>query len=176
MMNGYHVPFDIRKNPSEFRSEIPGLSFNSERILPKCILIVDDDFRVAKSMSGFLHSLGYETFLATTGKKGLKVVEAYSVDGIVLDLEMPGMNGWTMLDELRWRHHSMPVVVMSDKADPRCVQNLLNEGAQGYLVKPFNLQSVERIFRRVFGTIPSSSNSKVVKRQQTIPYQVVNGL
>lgn len=48
------------------------------------------------------------------------------------------MNGWTMLDELRWQGYDVPVIVMSQEANQAKLRELLHEGAQDFLVKPFN--------------------------------------
>ncbi|HBP86175.1 MAG TPA: hypothetical protein DD706_00595, partial [Nitrospiraceae bacterium] len=73
----------------------------------------------------------------------------HTVDGILLDLHMPIMDGRTMLDELRWLGHQVPVLMMSGDADERVLRQLLQEGAQGFFVKPFHLDSLKQTCRKI---------------------------
>jgi CheY-like chemotaxis protein len=97
-----------------------------------------------------LGTWGYEVFLATNGQEGLDVLSKQVVDGILLDIHMPVMSGQTMLDELRWLGYQTPVVVMSDGLDVSTLRQLVQEGAQGFTVKPFSLPSLRKVCARVF--------------------------
>jgi DNA-binding response OmpR family regulator len=59
------------------------------------------------------------------------------------------MDGRTMLDELRWLGHQMPVLMMSGGSDERALRQLLQEGAQGFFLKPFHLNSLKNTIRQV---------------------------
>ena len=63
---------------------------------------------------------------------------------------MPTMDGRTMLDELRWAGYKLPVWVMSGGSDVQALRQLLDEGAQGFFVKPFRLQSLKESFDQTF--------------------------
>jgi CheY-like chemotaxis protein/predicted transcriptional regulator len=115
-----------------------------------CLLVVDDDPSVTGIISEALTELGYEVLVAGNGREGLNLVERRSVDGILLDMQMPVMDGRTMLDELRWLGHSMPVLMMSGGSDERVLRQLLREGAQGFFLKPFHLSSLKQACRQVF--------------------------
>jgi len=112
------------------------------------ILVVDDDEDCARFLTEAIGGWGFEVVATSTGREGLDVFHSMPIDGICLDLEMPVMNGWTMLDELRWLGSGDPVIVMSKEADYAKLQNFLMEGAQDYLVKPFNhLLLMQKTFR-----------------------------
>ena len=81
-------------------------------LLPS-ILIVDDDPSVLDMLHDALDLWGFDVFLAKNGREGLNVLARQKVDGILLDMDMPVMDGLTMLDELRWLGYPMPVVIMS---------------------------------------------------------------
>lgn len=102
------------------------------------ILIVDDEANSAQMVADAIAEWGFEPVTTSNGREGLDVFLTTSIDGILLDLEMPVMNGWTMLDELRWQGSEVPVIVMSNEANQVSLRKLLEEGAQDYLVKPFN--------------------------------------
>lgn len=112
------------------------------------ILIVDDDTDCARFLTEAIEAWGFEVVATSNGREGLDVFHSMPIDGICLDLEMPVMNGWTMLDELRWLGSGVPVIVMSKEADFAKLQNFLMEGAQDYLVKPLNrLLLLQKLFR-----------------------------
>ncbi|MEO6203512.1 MAG: response regulator, partial [Nitrospirales bacterium] len=69
---------------------------------------------------------------------------------ILLDIHMPVMNGRTMLDELRWLGYQIPVLAMSGGLDLPALRQLSTEGAQGFFLKPFNLQSLKQSCRQIF--------------------------
>ena len=117
----------------------------------KRILVVDDDKDIASILYDFLSSCGFKVVTALNGREGLSVLDKHSVDGVLLDLDMPIMDGRTMLDELRWLGYRMPVIVMSGGSNKQSLQSLLDEGAQGYLMKPFAFNQLEKILRQIFG-------------------------
>ena len=118
--------------------------------LRPCLLVVDDDPSVAGMLSEVLKEWGYEACVARNGREGLDVVNRRSIDGILLDMQMPVMDGRTMLDELRWLGHQMPVLMMSGGSDERALRQLLQEGAQGFFLKPFHLTSLKQICVQIF--------------------------
>lgn len=114
------------------------------------ILVVDDDASVRQMLLAALGRWGYDVFLAKNGQEGLQELNKQVVDGIMLDINMPVMSGQTMLDELRWLGYQTPVVVMSGGLDVPALRQLVKEGAQGFVVKPFSLPSLQKICTRVF--------------------------
>ncbi|MCA9422260.1 MAG: response regulator [Nitrospira sp.] len=102
------------------------------------ILVVDDAADSAPLVTKMMARRGFEVVSAPNGREGLHVLRTMSIAGILLDLEMPVMNGWTMLDELRWQGSTIPVIVMSHEGNQAKLRKFLEEGAQDYLVKPLN--------------------------------------
>lgn len=119
-------------------------------ILRPSILVVDDDPSVAQMLHDALETWGYDVFLAHNGREGLHVLTGQIVDGILLDIHMPVMDGPTMLDEMRWLGYQMPVVVMSGDLNGPALRQLVKEGAQGFMVKPFSLPSLRKLCAKVF--------------------------
>ncbi len=122
---------------------------------PLCILVVEDDRAVAEMLEAAFRTWGYEVLVAKNGQEGLDVVATQSVDGILLDMHMPIMDGRTMLDELRWMGYQLPVWMMSGGTDRQALLQLLHEGAQGFFIKPFQLQSLQQSCARIFLSIQS---------------------
>lgn len=102
------------------------------------ILVVDDEKEHARLIADAIAGCGFEVVTTSNGREGLNKLHSLPIDGIFLDLEMPVMNGWTMLDELRWQGSEVPVIVMSQEANQAKLRKLIEEGAQDYLVKPLN--------------------------------------
>lgn len=120
-------------------------------ILRNSILVVEDDLSVAGMLKDAFTSWGYDVVLASNGREGLHVLAKQSIDGILLDINMPVMGGRTMLDEMRWLGYQTPVVVMSGGLDVSTLRQLVKEGAQGFTVKPFSLPSLRKLCVMVFG-------------------------
>ncbi len=114
------------------------------------ILVVDDDASVARMLRDALDIWGYDVFLACNGLEGLHVLGGQIVEGILLDIQMPEMDGPTMLDELRWLGYQTPVVVMSGDLNGQTLRQLAKEGAQGFMIKPFSLPALHRLCVKIF--------------------------
>ena len=148
-------------HPSETHALTP--TINSRRqcsddalvsISPPTILIVDDDLAVAKLLKDALSIWGFKVVLASNGQEGLQVLASQNVDGILLDIHMPVMDGRTMLDEMRWSGYQMPVIVMSGGVDALTLNQLMEEGVQGFMSKPFALPSLRKLCMAVFDRLP----------------------
>ncbi len=109
------------------------------------ILIVDDVPAVTEQYSYDLQRLGeHETITATGGREALKVLEREPVDCVILDLEMPGMDGFDVLRELRTRGLEVPVVVYTGTGNfDRCVR-AVKLGAYGFIDKSEPMEKVVR--------------------------------
>jgi CheY-like chemotaxis protein len=118
-------------------------------LLP-AILVVDDDPSVLEMLHDALDFWGFDVFLAKNGHEGLKVLARQKVDGILLDMDMPLMNGLTMLNELRRLGYPMPVVIMSGALKKPDVSQLSKESAQGFMSKPFSLPFLRDVCMTIF--------------------------
>ena len=123
-----------------------------QKDVPLCILVVEDDPSVADMLEAALRTWGYGVWIARNGQEGLEVMTTQSIDGILLDMHMPIMDGRTMLDELRWMGYQVPVWVMSSGMDRHALQQFLREGAQGFFVKPLQLESLRQTCAQIFAS------------------------
>ena len=109
----------------------------------KTILIVEDDLSFATTLLNFCREKGFKGLVSLTGEEGLKLVERYPLNAIILDIHLPGIDGWTVLEYLKdnpsTRH--IPVHFMSAD-DP--VPEAFAKGAIGYLTKPVNREDLEK--------------------------------
>lgn len=105
------------------------------------ILIIDDETQIRKFLDIALRAQGYKTILAENGQKGLELLALQGADLIILDLGLPDLDGFDVLEELRtWS--KTPVIVLSVRADEVEKVKLLDAGANDYVTKPFSVQEL----------------------------------
>src|SRR2546428_9284009 len=102
------------------------------------ILVVEDDARLQRSLAQALREEGYAGDTADAGDDGLYKAENYSYDAIVLDVMLPRLDGWEVLERLR-RQQPTPVLMLTARDAHKDRVRGLDTGADDYLVKPFDL-------------------------------------
>ena len=116
------------------------------------VLIVDDDRRLTEPMHYQLESLGYTVVLAQDGVSGLRLTLSQKPDVIVLDIMLPGMDGWQVCQEIR-RFSQVPIIMLTALDSEIDRIRGLELGADDYLTKPFSFQElvahIRSILRRV---------------------------
>jgi two-component system cell cycle sensor histidine kinase/response regulator CckA len=113
------------------------------------VLIVDDEKIIRQTLSTMLSRLGYQTLVAEGGQEALDVLSSRSdkVDLVILDIVMEGMDGVETFRRIRMLPSPPHVLLMSGQAEQRSVENLLQDGARGFLSKPFTLRGLSRKVR-----------------------------
>jgi DNA-binding NtrC family response regulator len=101
------------------------------------ILVVDDDPDIREVLQDRLESLGYRVLGAATGREGLEILERQSPHLVLLDVEMPGMNGLEVLREIRRREHDITVVMITAFGTIERAVQAMKEGAYDFIPKPF---------------------------------------
>ena len=102
------------------------------------ILVVEDDLTVQKALRRLFESEDYSVELTTDGKAGLEAFQSSPPSAVVLDLRLPGLPGHDLCREIKKKAPTMPVVVLSAKADVADKVLLLELGADDYVTKPFS--------------------------------------
>ena len=106
------------------------------------ILIVDDDADILKLMQMRLNAAGYRTVLANNGMEALSAITIQHPNLVISDLKMPGMDGLALLDEIKQRDASLPVIMLTAHGSiPDAVQ-ATQRGTFGFLSKPFDSQEL----------------------------------
>lgn len=103
------------------------------------VLIVEDDASIAIGLRINLESEGYRVETAEDGEQGLMLARKDTPDLIILDVMLPRMNGFEVLDTLRREGHKMPIIVLSAKSGEMDKVTGLELGAEDYITKPFSL-------------------------------------
>jgi excisionase family DNA binding protein len=118
------------------------------------VLIVDDDERLREYVRVNLEMEGYTVHEAGSAEGGLTVLDELRPDLVLLDVMMPKVDGWEMLQLMHERHGvgSIPVVMFSGKVDEQAVGEAAERGAQGFIGKPFDPQELITQTRQLLPT------------------------
>ena len=113
---------------------------------PAHILIVDDDPRVRALESAVLHAHGFTSAECSSGLDALRAIDETCFDAVLLDIRMPGIDGWEVLRLLRERAYDAPVLIVSADAT---ADEATARGANGALGKPFTIAELVGTLRSV---------------------------
>ena len=102
------------------------------------IVIIDDDPELLKLMAMLMRRIDAETHTFYAGQDALTFLKTHTPDFIILDLMMPELDGFQVLDQIRTdsRMDEVPVLILSARADPVSIRRGLDEGADDYVTKP----------------------------------------
>lgn len=122
----------------------PGMSHRSAPSL----LVVDDDRKLCRLLGEYLGPLGYEVTARHTGPEGLEAARNGAYDAVILDLMLPGMDGWDVLRELR-KTSDVPVLMLTARGEEADRIVGLELGADDYLPKTFSTRELLARLRAV---------------------------
>ena len=108
----------------------------------KKILIVDDQQGIRLLLKEVFKNEGYETFLASNGAEAVQHIENSSLDCVLLDMKIPGMNGLEILKHIKELFATLPVVMMTGNSDMDLIRNAKELGASHFFTKPFDIFEV----------------------------------
>jgi DNA-binding response OmpR family regulator len=147
------------------------------------ILVIDDDPAVTSLLKRGLSYEGYAVETAQSGAEGLAIARDRPSDLVILDVMMPGLNGFEVLQRLRTADEQLPVLMLTARDTPANQVQGLESGADDYVVKPFTfevlLARVRSLLRRKQGDHPTglrfaelimdTGSHDVYRGQRTIP-------
>ena len=110
------------------------------------ILVVEDEEGILSLLEETLRIAGFDPITANSGAQALTLTRKESIDLVLLDINLPLLDGFQVLTKIRQTHPSMPVIMLTARQDKRDVIEGFNLGADDYVVKPF---SVEEVILRV---------------------------
>lgn len=120
--------------------------------MPKKILVVDDERHIVRLVQVTLERAGYEVAVAYDGRECLQNVTKEKPDLIVLDVMMPHMDGFEVLQNLKasTETDSIPVVMLTAKAQDQDIFRGWQQGVEWYQTKPFNPMELLTVIKRIF--------------------------
>ncbi len=125
------------------------------------ILVVEDEPDLLRTIAQVLREDGYAVDEAPDGQEGLYKATSWTYDAIVLDLLMPKLTGWEVLDKLR-KTHSTPVLILTARDGVNDRVRGLDGGADDYLAKPFHLVELKARLRSLIRRSVGVASSQIV--------------
>ncbi|MGC2264563.1 MAG: response regulator transcription factor, partial [Candidatus Acidiferrales bacterium] len=135
------------------------------------ILVVDDAPQVRRVMRATLTAEGYTIFEARDGSEALEIFRAKRPDIILLDVNMPGMNGLEACREIR-RNSDVPIIMLTVRNAERDKVLALDAGADDYVVKPFGMQELlARIRAALRRTSPQDKVPAILSKELSVDFE-----
>ena len=117
------------------------------------IMLVEDDKNLGLILKSYLTVKGYPTTLCFSGEEALKHFDRERIDFMIVDVMMPGLDGFTLVEKLKKRNIDIPTIFLTGKSSRADVSQGFKVGCDDYIVKPFSmaelLERVRAISRRV---------------------------
>src|SRR5215470_938706 len=121
----------------------------SERVAMARVLVVDDDIGIRTHLATYVRDLGHEVEVAKDAFEALAAMAARAYDVVISDVRMAGMDGLSLLREIRLRHPETGVILMTAYATVPDAVEAMRRGAFDYLVKPFSLAQAGFVLGRL---------------------------
>ncbi|MBI3744766.1 MAG: response regulator, partial [Chloroflexi bacterium] len=128
---------------------------NSSKAPKAFILEVDDDRDIRELVTRVLKADGYEVASASDGAQALSFIAVRKPDLVLLDMKMPGKSGSEVLKEIRFLHPGLPVILVTGVTDMEAASAALANGANGYLLKPFQRSELLRSIAETLASGPT---------------------
>jgi len=138
--------------------------FECNRVKKK-ILIVEDDERIARTISKGLDEMGFETEIAFGGKIALKLALSNSYDLIILDLNLPEINGYQVAERIRKESMKVPILMLTALGETDDKLEGFEKGADDYMVKPFDFRE---LLARINVLLRRASNTTDIPKKELI--------
>ncbi len=136
------------------------------------ILVVEDDPAVALALEVALKGEGYLPLLAATGDKGLEIGLAQAPDLLILDVRLPGIDGFELLRRLRAGGSKAPVIILTARDEEVDTILGLELGADDYMTKPFRVRElltrVKSHLRRAYGDLSDALGGRIIRADELL--------
>ena len=136
------------------------------------ILIVEDEHAVARGLEYALQQEGYSVTLARNGEEALEVAGQQAPDLIILDVRLPGIDGFEVLRRLRASGSKAPVLFLTARDDEVDKVIGLELGADDYLAKPFGLRElmsrIKALLRRAYGDLADAAGGRIIRHHDLL--------
>ncbi len=120
------------------------------------ILLVEDDTDLSETLQDWLMFQQHTVEAVFTGTEALEQMRFGAFDIVVLDWQLPGMNGIDVLRQYRTEGGKMPVLMLTGRTEAKEIQSLMDAGATDYMAKPFNLKELSARVEQIVGKSAAS--------------------
>ncbi|MDO9579279.1 MAG: response regulator transcription factor [Bacteroidales bacterium] len=125
----------------------------------KTILIIEDDISILRGLKDNLEYESYSVITETNGKNGLKIALDKRVDLLLLDIMLPGLNGYEIYRKVRNEKPGLPIIILTARGSEMDKVSGLDIGADDYITKPFSLPELLARIRAAFRRTEEESDS-----------------
>jgi DNA-binding response OmpR family regulator len=136
------------------------------------ILIVDDEYAVARGIQYALEQEGYQVSVAGSGEEALALAGELAPDLVVLDVRMPGIDGFETLRRLRAHGSKAPVLMLTARDEEMDRVIGLEMGADDYMTKPYGLREllsrIKALLRRAYGDLADATGGRLIRHRDLV--------
>jgi DNA-binding NtrC family response regulator len=131
----------------------------------KSILIIDDEENIRKYLERSLNKNGFETYTAQYGKEGINLLIQKHIDVVLLDLNLPDIDGLEVLKEIKKLDAQSVVIIITAYGDISSAVEAIKLGAFDYMTKPFDFEDIKIVINNAFKVIGLENHIKILERQ-----------
>jgi two-component system alkaline phosphatase synthesis response regulator PhoP len=144
----------------------------------KRILVIEDDHHIAEGLNLNLSLQGYDVGIALNGVAGIQMWQEWRPDLIILDIMLPGIDGLSILRNIRLEDEKIPILILSAKVETDYKVKGLAYGVDDYLTKPFSLEEfllrVDRLLKRASWSNPGGDLANNLSEDETTVFSFGN--
>ena len=134
------------------------------------ILIVDDDKNVRRYLGAVLAEAGYSPHTASSAKETMEKLETISIDLMILDIMMPGMDGYEFTETLRGVQNQLPILMVSARQLPEDRKKGFRAGIDDYMTKPVDMEELVLRIQALLRRSRIASEHRITLGQVTLDY------
>src|SRR5690349_755133 len=135
------------------------------------LLIIDDEPSICWGLEELARQLGHESCVAGSAEEGLTLAREHGADAVLVDVRLPGKDGLEAIADLRGILGDVPIIDMTAYGDLGTAVEAVRRGSFEYVVKPFDLQQIERVIVRAL-----ESREEQPRRYLPSPPESIDGL
>ena len=132
------------------------------------VLVVDDERKMRRVLQILLEQMGLESIPVESGEAALEHFGGEKIDLVLTDLKMPGMTGIELLGHIRSLDPDVPVVVLTAHGTVQTAVEAMKQGAFDYILKPFDVQTIELIIRNALEMRRCRTENRFLKEQAVV--------
>ena len=132
------------------------------------VLVVDDEQDIRDASERILSRIGYQVQKASRGDEALDILKKNSIDIVLLDLKMPGMDGMEILARIRERSTEIQVIVITGYATVETAIEAMKQGAYDFIPKPFEPDQLRIVVNRAWEKIHFIQNAKKLEQERNL--------
>lgn len=136
---------------------------NTENLAQSKILVVDDEENIRNLLCETLRLVGFKPTPARNGNEAISLIRKDNFDLVLLDVNMPFLDGFQTLERIRQSSTSIPVIMLSARSDKEDVIAGLRDGADDYIAKPFNIEEVITRIQTVLRRVQPSMGASILE-------------